>query len=549
MFRQPSINLFLRKQQTRGEILVIPTLWDPNVDEERYKNPIIHADYSDPDVIRVGSDYFLVASSFNCVPGLPILHSRDLINWKIVNYAVERLPSPEYDTPQIGKGIWAPAIRYHEEKFYIYFSMPDDGIYVCYTDDPFGKWSDIHLVKAAKGWIDPCPFWDEDGNAYLVNAFAKSRIGFNSKLCVSRLSADGLRVLDEGKIVFDGAKTQPTIEGPKLYKRNGYYYIFAPAGGVKFGWQTVLRSKDIYGPYEEKIVLHQGKTKINGPHQGAWVETEKGEHWFVHFQDRGPYGRVVHLQPMRWEDNWPVIGVDIDGDGIGEPVEEYRKPNTNYKNEYDFYLECSDHFDKPQISLQWQWHANPQDNWYSLEKRKSYLRLYAVGNLTNNNKVKSIFFMPNLLLQKIPAPEFIAIVKLEVNFNKEGSYAGIIMSGSRYSSIGIKRGQKKLSLVQVLGDVKADVIENTVAKMPIETSQVFLKISVKEGAVCKFSFSFDGKKFTDFGTEFIPQEAIWVGSKIGLFCINTSGKNGVIQSDYADFDYFKIENFRKEDEC
>lgn len=134
---------------------------------------------------------------------------------------------------------------------------------------------DIHLVKAAKGWIDPCPFWDEDGNAYLVNAFAKSRIGFNSKLCVSRLSADGLRVLDEGKIVFDGAKTQPTIEGPKLYKRNGYYYIFAPAGGVKFGWQTVLRSKDIYGPYEEKIVLHQGKTKINGPHQGAWVETEK----------------------------------------------------------------------------------------------------------------------------------------------------------------------------------------------------------------------------------------------------------------------------------
>lgn len=520
--------------------------WNPNLNEEKYRNPIIHADYSDPDVIRVGSDYFLVASSFNCVPGLPILHSKDLINWKIVNYAVKKLPSPEYDTPQIGKGIWAPAIRFHDGKFYIYFSIPDDGIFVCYTDDPFGKWSNIHLVKEAKGWIDPCPLWDDDGNAYLVNAFAKSRIGFNSKLCISRLSVDGLGVLDEGKIVFDGTKTQPTIEGPKLYKRNGYYYIFAPAGGVKNGWQTVLRSMNIYGPYEEKIVLHQGTTNINGPHQGAWIETETGEHWFVHFQDKGPYGRVVHLQPMRWIDDWCEVGIDVNNDGIGEPVEEYVKPNTTYKNMYDYKLECSDHFDKTRISLQWQWHANPHHEWYSLGQRKSHLRLFAIGNLIDNNIVNSIFYMPNLLLQKISAPEFKVTAKMEVNFNKNGSMAGIIISGSRYSALVLKKEENETNLVQIYGEVKDNVLEEKiVAKENLNVTDIYLKLVMKDGGISRFSYSYDGESFKEFGAEFVSLPDIWVGSKIGMFCINTSGIGGVIKTDYADFDYFVVEELQK----
>lgn len=508
---------------------------------EVYKNPIIHADYSDPDVIRVGNDYFLVASSFNCVPGLPILHSKDLINWRIINYAVERLPSPEYDLPQMGKGIWAPAIRYHNGLFYVYFSIPDDGIYCCYTDDPFGKWSDIVLVKKAKGWIDPCPFWDEDGQVYLVNAFAKSRIGFNSKLCISKLSEDGLKVLDEGKIVFDGTKTQPTIEGPKLYKRNGYYYIFAPAGGVKYGWQTVLRSKNIYGPYEEKIVMHQGNTQINGPHQGAWVETDTGEHWFIHFQDKGPYGRVVHLQPLTWlEDGWCIIGVDQNGDGIGEPVLEYKKPSTSGKSE-DFHIECSDHFDKENLSLVWQWHANPQDKWFYIDCKKSLLRLFALGNKKDEDSIiDSLFYMPNLLLQKILKQTFEVVTKMKISFNSHGSLAGLIVSGYRYSAIGLMKKEDGIWIVQILGEISENVVEKIVEKKKIDTEAIYLKLFMQEDALCRFSFSLDGKHFEKFGVEFVPREDIWTGSKIGIFCVNIEGKQGICEEDFAEFDYFIV---------
>ena len=144
--------------------------------------------------------------------------------------------------------------------------------------------------------------------------FLRSR--FQILFLVHHMSPDGRTLLDDGIMVFDGHENHPTIEGPKFYKRNGYYYIFAPGGGVQYGWQTVLRSRDICGPYEDRVVLHEGKTGINGPHQGAWVELENGESWFYHFQDRMAYGRIVHMQPMKWIEDWPVIGSDPDGENF-----------------------------------------------------------------------------------------------------------------------------------------------------------------------------------------------------------------------------------------
>lgn len=276
-------------------------MWTADLGNGTYRNPILYADYSDPDVIRVGGDFYMTASSFAHTPGLPILHSKDLVNWKLIGHAVDRLPG-EYDGPvRHGDGVWAPSIRYHDGKFWIFFSAPDEGIYMTTAADPAGPWSPLHLVKEAKGWIDPCPFWDEDGRAYLVHAFARSRSGIKHRLKMCGMKPDGTGLLDDGVIIFDGELDHPTMEGPKMYKRNGYYYIFAPAGGVPTGWQTILRSRDVYGPYEDKIVLQQGSTETNGPHQGGYVELESGESWFIHFQDRDAYGRIVHLQPMRWE--------------------------------------------------------------------------------------------------------------------------------------------------------------------------------------------------------------------------------------------------------
>ncbi|MEO7085898.1 MAG: glycoside hydrolase 43 family protein [Gemmatimonadaceae bacterium] len=300
--------------------------WDPNLAGDRYRNPIIFADYSEPDVVRVGNDFYLTSSSFGDVPGLPILHSRDLVNWTIIGHALPKLYAAAFDTPQHGNGVWAPSLRLHNGQFYIYWGDPDRGIYVVRARDPRGPWDTPLLVKEAKGWIDPAPLWDDDGNAYLVHAFANSRAGIKSELHVAQLNADGTRVIGDDKLVFDGHAHYPTIEGPKFYKRNGGYYIFAPAGGVPTGWQTVLRSRTVYGPYEDRVVLAQGSTSINGPHQGAWVATALGEDWFVHFQDRGAYGRIVHLEPMTWANDWPVIGVNPNSDGVGEPVTEHARP-------------------------------------------------------------------------------------------------------------------------------------------------------------------------------------------------------------------------------
>jgi beta-xylosidase len=188
--------------------------------------------------------------------------------------------------------------------------------------------SDTRLIKEVTVWIDCCPFGDEDGNAYLVLTTAGGRAGIKSILVINRMNSAGTEISDDGVIVFDGQDKNPTVEGPKFYKRNGYYHIFAPAGGVQKGWQLVLRSKNIYVPYEEKVVLAQGNTSINGPHQGAWVETSMSESWFLHFQDRDVYGRIIHLQPMKWINNWPVIGNDPDEDGTGEPVLIFQKPKT-----------------------------------------------------------------------------------------------------------------------------------------------------------------------------------------------------------------------------
>lgn len=245
-------------------------VWVADRGDGTYRNPIINADYSDPDVVRVGADYYMTASSFNAVPGLPILHSRDLVNWSIIGHAIKRLePGELFDKPQHGGGVWAPSIRYYKGEFYIYYGDPDMGIFMTKATDPAGEWSKPLLVKAAKGWIDPCPLWDDDGNAYLVHAFAGSRAGTKSILVVNRMSVDGMSLLDDGVIVFDGHDADPTVEGPKFYKKDGYYYILAPAGGVATGWQLALRSRKIYGPYERKIVMAQGNSSVNGPHQGA----------------------------------------------------------------------------------------------------------------------------------------------------------------------------------------------------------------------------------------------------------------------------------------
>ncbi len=513
-----------------------PQVWEPDLGDGFYKNPVIFADYSDPDVVRAGDDFYLVASSFNCVPGLPVLHSNDLVNWKIVGYGFKLQPPFEvFYKPQHGNGCWAPAIRYHNGEFYVYYGDPDFGIYMTKSKNPEGPWETLLLVKEAKGWIDPCPFWDDDGKAYLVHAFAGSRAGIKSVLVINRMNSEGTRLLDDGVVVFDGHDTHPTIEGPKMYKRNGYYYIFAPAGGVTNGWQTVLRSKNIYGPYEDRIVMHQGTTSVNGPHQGAWIELSSGESWFVHFQDREAYGRIVHLQPVVWKDDWPVIGSDSDGDGIGEPVAVYRKPETG-KTFLKVSPQVSDEFDDGVTGLQWQWHANNKPAWAFPFASEGFLRLYCVQLPLDHTNMWDV---PNLLMQKFPAPGFTATAKLTFSSHQESERCGLIIMGTDYAFLSLQDAGENLELAQyVCFNADKGGREEKAAGIKTEKNTVYLRVKVREEAQCDFYYSTDGENYLPLGDTFTAKPGKWIGARMGIFAVREGITN---DSGFADIDWFRVE--------
>jgi beta-xylosidase len=508
--------------------------WVADRGDGTYTNPIIFADYSDPDVIRVDDDFYMVSSSFNCTPVMPVLHSKDLVNWTIIGHVSENLPSPVFNQPQHGKGCWAPSLRFHNGEFYVYYGDPDFGIYMSKTKNPSGLWEPLLLVKQALGWIDPCPLWDDDGNAYLVHAWAKSRVGFNSVLHVNRMSADGKHIFDDSVMVFDGHINHPTMEGPKFYKRNNYYYIFAPVGGVGPGWQTVLRSKNVYGPYEDKIVLHQGSTTINGPHQGGWVETQTGESWFLHFQDRGAFGRIIHLQPMWWKNDWPMMGINQDFSGCGEPVMTWKKPNVGKVFPIEI-PQTSDEFDSTKLGLQWQWHANHLDSWYSLREKPGTLRLRSIEM---PERSKNLWMVSNLLLQKMPAPRFLATTELELHPTNIGERTGIVIFGFDYSFLALENRADGVHLINgICKEADKGIGETIQADIPYSQQTVFLCVNVDTGAVCRFSYSADGKNFTNIGTEFTAREGRWISAKVGLFAISPNGSTSL---GFADYNWFRI---------
>jgi beta-xylosidase len=497
--------------------------WRPDQGDGTFRNPILYADYSDLDVVRHADDFFMTASSFNCTPGLPILHSKDLVNWKLINHAIKNLPHPRYAEVQPGCGIWAPSLRFHAGKFWIFVSTPDEGIYVTTADDPAGQWSEPHLVQGGKGLIDPCPLWDDDGRAYLVHAYANSRAGIRHRLRVCPMAPDGLRLLGEGQIVFHDPDRHPTLEGPKFLKKDGWYYILSPAGGVETGWQVVLRSRNIYGPYEDKIVLEQGSTPINGPHQGALVDTPNGEWWFLHFQDAGVYGRVVHLQPVQWREGWPLMGMDQDGNGIGEPVLHYAKPSGPAPGDLAI-PQTSDEFDSPRLGLQWQWQANHQEPWCKLDARRSWLRLYPPP-VSNEDLTR----LPNLLLQKFPARSFTFETLLEFSPDRSGEEAGLVVMGQSCAALALRRTAAGNQLVLHVDGVQKFARDD----MP---GVVKLRVEVREGGVCTFHFAPDGQ-FVEIPHVFPASRGTWMGAKIGVYALNRQPQ---VSTGHADFDYCRF---------
>ncbi len=526
-------------------------VWCPDKGDGTYTNPVINADYSDPDVCvgPSGEDYYLTASSFQCIPGLPILHSRDLVNWQIVGYAIKdklyaghRELIEHYNTVQHGNGVWAPSIRYHDGQYYIYWGDPDYGVFMVKTlnGDPAGEWTDPLLVIEGKGYIDTTPLWDEDGRCYLVNGWANSRAKFASVLTVRELSADGTRAIGQPVIVFDGNGTENrTCEGPKFYKRDGWYWIMCPAGGVPTGFQLAMRSKSPYGPYEHKVVLQQGKTHINGPHQGGWVHTKYGEDWFLHFQDKEAYGRVVHLNPVDWTTGWPIMGKK------GEPVTTYRKPKANGQLPTTNPVE-SDEFNAPVMGKQWQWQAN-YDEKFGVPTAFGTFRIY---NYKLPEDANNLWLVPNMLLQKTPADEFTVTTKLRFTSKADGQLGGLIMMGLDYQALVVKRVGQEFQLLkltchqadkgtpqeeELITTLKPTAEDKTDYKPGIH-EDIYLMMKVKDSQV-KFLWSLDGRTYKSCSDAFKMREGKWIGAKFGYVSVDTNAKS---DRGWLDADWIRI---------
>lgn len=478
--------------------------------ELKYTNPILQYDFSDPDAIRVGDDFYMVASSFNYVPGIPVLHSKNLVEWELVNYVVDELPFKEFDEVRHGEGLWAPAIRYNNGWYYCIIPDPDRGIFVSKTKNPKGKWSDMLCVIPGKGYIDPCPIWVDD-KCYMAIGFAKSRCGFNSCIGIFEVSTDLTKQISESyEIVYDGHDNNPTIEGPKFNYRNGYYYIMAPAGSVKGGWQVALRSKNIYGPYESKVVLMQNGTKINGPHQGALIDLDDNDNWaFIHFQDMWAYGRVVHLQPVTWHNDWPICGRAGDLLLAGTPVSDGLYPimkKTNYK------IALKDDFKKNKLSLIWQTQANRKDNWFSFND----------GLVLNcvDTKEQNLHLVPQLLTQKVPALNFKAESLIDLSNIKDGDKVGFTMMGTNYSYLEVEgvNGKKLLSLYK--GSFNSD--DECLFKMDLEDNEIKFKLVAKNENIYDLKYYYilpNGKK-----TEaMLASAGRWIGATYGIYARGNGG--------------------------
>jgi len=480
-----------------------------------YTNPVIYSDFPDPDVIRVDSTYYMVSTTMFIFPGVTILKSYDLVNWEYCSNAVQRFDfSPCYNLAGCNRyshGQWATSLRYHNGKYYLLFITLDEGGFLVIAANPEGPWQ---IRKLPRGFYDPGLFFDDDGKIYVAH-------GYNN-ISITELDTN-FAPKSNDVLVFSG-DIRPGLEGTHMYKINGYYYLYCTYGGGD-GFQVALRSRNIYGPYEEKIVIRDNGNLGTGIHQGALVQTQTGEWWSVIFQDGGAFGRFPTLQPVTWQDDWPMVGVN------GKGVIIYKKPNVG--REYPItVLPTSDEFDSPTLGMQWGWNHNPDSTKWSLTKNPGHLRLSTAKVVTNLRDAR------NSLTQRIFAyysrtVPTTATVKMNVDSMQDGDVAGIAVFQDPYAFIGIKKTNGFTYVVMVNNGRSIDSVATNV-------STVYLRAQAHYGTSrASFAYSFDNQSFKKLGNDLAMAFSltIFTGNKFCLFNYATASLGG-----FVDFDWFRIHN-------
>lgn len=488
-------------------------------------NPVVPADYSDIDVIRVGDDYYAMSSTFQFSPGVVILHSKDLVNWEIAGHAVEDLTKigPEMNWDRMnryGRGIWAGAMRYHNGKFYVYFGTPDEGFFMTTAKDVAGPWEPLTQVWKVKGWDDPCPFWDEDGQGY----FVCSNFSGQYQIHLFKMAADGKSLLqDSDKVIYQSRGS----EANKLYKIDGIYYHFFSEVHAEGRVTMMNRAKSLEGPWETKQLNHVAKAIDKEPNQGGLIQVPSGEWWFLSHQGTGDWeGRAMVLLPVMWREGWPIIG-EPGSDGIGRMVWSAKKPVAGIAVVVP---QTDEEFDGKALGVQWEWNYAPRAEKWSLTERPGYLRLHAFAPL----KAGDLMTAGNTLTQRSMRTERNEVtVKLEIGGMADGQEAGLCHFAKGYSMVGIVQAGDVRTLTYTEGGKRT-------SGPKVEGKEVWIRSTWGLDGVSQYAYSVDGKTFTAFGPPYRLTWGNYRGDRLGIYSFNDKERAGG-EAGFVDVDHFHYE--------
>ena len=503
-----------------------------------FKNPVLWADVPDPDVIRVGDDYWLVSTTMHLMPGAPVMHSKDLVNWKTVSYVFPSLhDTPKYDMQEgtvYGRGQWATSLRYHNGLYYLYFS-PNDAPYKGYvytTKDPREGWTLAHRIPH---FHDASLFFDDDGRAYVFYGTGEMKELLPD---LSGVKEGGL----SGKVFERDAEENGLLEGSRVIKHDGKYYL------IMISWpknkprrQLVYRADNIQGPYEKKVILESTFGGFPYAAQGTIVDDGKGNWYGVIFQDRGGCGRVLTLMPCTWKDGWPMLG-----DENGKIPAVMGKPVAGYDGGE---IVSSDEFDSDKMNIDWQWNHNPINDAWSLTERPGFMRL------KTSRVVPNLYVAPNTLTQRMEGPECKGIVKMDISKMKDGDVAGLSAFNGDAGVVQVKKQGKKLILVAESQSCKMTDKEKLITDVAIteayrqeldkKTKDVYFRLDAdfRPGKdLATLYYSIDGENWTKVLGDYkmiFDYRRFFMGSKFAIFNYATKKKGG-----YVDVDWFRYERLK-----
>lgn len=485
-----------------------------------YYNPVLPADFSDLDCILVGKDYYAITSTFQYSPGVAVLHSKDLVNWNIIGHAVEDIRQIGSDMNwdrmnRYGRGIWAGTIRYHDGKFYVLFGTPEEGFFTTWAEKPEGPWAPLTNILPEPGWDDCSAIWDEKGQAYFIGTHFKG--GY--KTYIFKMAPD-CSSIDTGSATLvnqgDGR------EASKLIKVNDWYYLIYSKveNGIRF--VVGKRTKNIAGSWSEEKQLMAYNRESNEPNQGGIIEGPDGKWYFLTHHGRGDWeGRVASLLPVSWINDWPVMG-KVGEDGLGYMVWSGEMPiKKKYKRKKNFF----DDFKTKKLDVNWEWNYYPRNEMWSLTEKKGHLRMRAVKPLADNNLKK----IPNILTQRIyRTPHSEVTVKMDVQKMETGQIAGLCHYAKTWTYIGISHTNGSLNIVfNEDGKSETTKIEHT--------KTIWFRSVWGLDGLNRFSYSTDGKSFTEFGTPYQFTWGDYRGTRVGIFTCNEKNENGYIDVDYFEY--------------